>query len=232
MFVKQIKIAAAGGALALLLAGSVAAQTEELTDFIDDGSRTNFVTFEFQDPSADGGSGPPLYTEDGVTVEQISGDGNDIWSTYTFWGAVGKNWYPNGGDNGYTKVVKEDGSNFDDVGMLRGSGNGSHTTLNYELWDDGGMVLGDSVSHMVNAQYLGWSGGGFDEIRMRDGPTPGPVTPGSHQALAIDSIELTGAGGGGGGGVDVPASSTLGIAILIGLLGALSAVLMRSMKAA
>jgi hypothetical protein len=115
------------GVLALTLAataGSAQAVVVHVSDFIPDGSRTNFNGFESIPNDGTfftGGSGP--YVEDGIQVQQINGDaGNDIWVTYLSWGAEGAHaWYPTGGDNGYTRVTMADGSEFGSVGFLRGS---------------------------------------------------------------------------------------------------------------
>jgi hypothetical protein len=81
--------------------------------------------------------------------------------------------------------------NFDDVGFLIGSGNGSHNTAYFELWDDGALVLASSVAHQVSFHYLGFEGGGFDTIFLRDGPVGQSVGNGTHNALTVDAIEVS-----------------------------------------
>ncbi len=189
----------------MLSADQSRAITVHLSDFIPNAARTNFNGFEGIVPAE---SAPPLYTEDGITVQQINGDGNDIWAAY----AIGHSgyegtraWYPDGGDNGYTKITRSNGSPFISVGFRQGSG--LHpppflVDMFYELYDDGAIVLAGRFAHFLNHQvgYLGFSGGGFDEIRIRDGLTyqqsetytlAESFYDGSINALAIDSIELS-----------------------------------------
>jgi hypothetical protein len=159
------------------------------TDFIPDATRTNFNGFE----GLTGGCCLSItsYVEDGIRVEQVNTNTNGIWPTYDPGGFEGAHaWYPNGGDLGYTRITREDGSEFVDVGFLRGSG-GDNQYLYFDLLLAGTSVLSGSVSHTVAAQYLGFSGGGFDEIRIRDSRfADDSVLSGTDNALAIDSIEL------------------------------------------
>lgn len=180
-----------------LMQAAQATPTVHFSDFIPDVSRTQFNGFEnipiFGVHYA-GGAGP--YTEDGITVQQINGDqGNDIWVTYSWPGREGSySWYPDGGDNGYTQITRGGGLDFADVGILIGSGYGGGAgTVLYELLDNGVSVL--SGSYAPTGNYLGFSGGGFDTIRLADsdaGSYTGTVTDGHYQALALDSIELAG----------------------------------------
>lgn len=182
-------------AITAILASSLSAHAAPIvhtSDFINDGTRTQFNSFENIPNDGTfytGGLGP--YTEDGIRVQQVNGDGgNDIWVTYnpSGWdGAFG--WYPNGGDNGYTMLTLASGLDFLDVGLLIGSGNGGHNTAYYELWNDGGLVLAGSVAHQVGFHYLGFAGGGFDTVLLRDGPSGRTVMDGTHNALTIDAIE-------------------------------------------
>lgn len=176
--------------LAALLVTSAYSATIYTTDFIPNGSRIGFMGFEGLPSTGDYGS---THTEGGIVINQINGDLNGIWTDYT-WGNEGaRSWYPNGGDNGYTQITRVGGVDFDSVGFLRGSGNGSHAYLIFELWDDGSMVQSGSVAHSSMAQYLGFSGGGFDEIRLRDTSNlADTVLSGTHNALALDSIEMAG----------------------------------------
>lgn len=205
---------------ALLAASSMAsaAPMVHLTDFINDGDRSNFNGFENIPNDGTyftGGSGP--YVEDGVSVNQVNGDaGNDIWVTYSTGGQHQGNysWYPNGGDTGYTEIMRSGGLDFGSVGMLIGSGFGTASNVFYELLDNGVAVLAGSFVPSYSS-YLGFSGGGFDTIRLSDcsgcdvGTTK--VTDGHFQALSVDSIELT-----RGGTVPEPGSLAL---LAAGLLG-------------
>lgn len=189
------------------------------TDFINNGSRSHFNGFENipnDGVSFTGGSGP--YTEDTIQVTQANGDpGNDIWVTSSFWvgfeGAFG--WYPNGGDNGYTTISLAGGGLFDSVGFNYGSGFFVPSNILYELLLNNVVVLSGSLPLTAcsdcesGLNYLGFSGGGFDTVRLRDtGGGPGTVTDGTFQALAIDSIETLN---------EVPEPSTLAL-LALGLL--------------
>lgn len=180
------------------------------TDFIADGMRANFNGFEGIPNNGTyytGGSGP--YSEGGITVQQINST-SPIWIGYNFWaGTSGNVWYPNGGDFGYTKITLTDGTDFSDVGFNLGSG-GNVSLAVYELYDNGVLVLAGTSS--ISTSYLGFSGGGFDTILVRDNltGTNSNVANGESQALAIDSIETQGG--------TVPEPATLGL-LGLGLAG-------------
>lgn len=164
------------------------------SDFISDGDRTNFNGFEAianDGTFYTGGSGP--YVENSIQVQQINGDpGNDIWVTYSSGvGAQGHVWYPNMGDHGYTQITMVGGIDFEDVGFHYGSG-GRDSGIKYELLQDGVIVM-SGVAGLTKSlpNYLGFAGGGFDTIRVRDMvfATGGTVTNHAFQALWVDSIE-------------------------------------------
>jgi hypothetical protein len=210
--------------LAVLAAGvgqMQAAIGVHTADFIPDASRSHFNGFELIPNNGTfftGGGGP--YTEDTIQVQQINGDPpNDIWVTFGFWGSLGSfSWYPSGGDHGYTTVSLAGGLDFQDVGFNYGTGgHDQHVTL-YELLDNGVVVLSGSIpitEWNSSTNYLGFSGGGFDTIRLRDANTGGgTVTDGSFNALALDNIETSGA---------VPEPSTLVLWSGLGAVGAVMA---------
>ena len=164
-------------------------------DFIDDSERTHFNGFEGM-PNTNSWTQP--YSEDNIKVEQI-GSGI-IMTTYEMNGGIEghRSWYPKGGDRGYTKITRDDGLDFVNIGFTRSSGipelsmpgNGH---LLFELYSNGILVDSGYVGHIQNPQYLGFSGGGFDEIRIRDGEVQvtSSMLDGTRNALAIDSIELS-----------------------------------------
>jgi hypothetical protein len=178
-----------------LHAAPARAITVFFVDFIADGSRTSFNGFETYPATT---SGAPTHTEDGIQVSQISGQGNEIWSTCAFcFGGVlegARAWYPGGGDFGYTQITLVGGIDFTDVGLLTGSGWVGPITTSYELWNDGTLVLsGQYESLGQTAGYLGFAGGGFDEIRLRDSESrTATFLDNNINALALDSIELAG----------------------------------------
>ncbi len=189
----------------------------QFSDFINDSLRSNFNGFE--SIPTDGTyytGGNSAYTEDGITVKQINGDaGNDIWVTYNSTHQQGqRSWYPNGGDRGYTQISLNSGLNFEDVGMQIGSGFGQATNVFYELIDDGISILSGYFTPASN-QYLGFSSGGFDKVLLSDcsncNSLTTSVTDGHYQALALDSIEVSGS-------VPEPTSLALLAAGLVGLV--------------
>lgn len=169
----------------------------QTTDMIADTERSAFNGFEGIPVPVllTGGVTPFLYAEDGIEVGQVIGTaGTDsIFSGYTDWGGQGQRaWYPNGGDEGYTFIRRQSGADFSSLGLLRGSGADGKDILLFELYDDGLLTLSGAIPHTRSAQYLGFSGGGFDFIRLRDGS--GAETSGfldfSRNHLVVDSIEL------------------------------------------
>jgi len=199
-------VVAAG--LGLFCAAPAQAATIYLVDFIPDGSRSHFNSFEGipnDGTHYTGGAGP--YIEDGISVRQVNGNpGNDIWVGW-FTPDGTKGWYPDGGDEGYTEITRSGGLDFFDVGFLRGTGFSSPATNFFELWNNGEMVLSGSVESPTGptSAYLGFGGGGFDEIRLW--ATLG--ANGGINAFAVDAIELGGQTGPGPVPVPDPGSSLL-----------------------
>jgi hypothetical protein len=167
-------------------------------DFIPTASVTGFNGFEQIPIGADGihyagGDGP--YSEGGITVQQVNGKGQDsIWVPF-FHPQGSYGWYPDGGDSGYTKITNTLGGDFSSVEMQVGTGFGSGADLVlYELLEGGNVVLTGSIPGQGNdvAHFLGFSGGGFDTILIRDesGQPGATVTGGGLNALAVDAIEV------------------------------------------
>jgi hypothetical protein len=208
----------------LLVAGSGVCHSAIIvhtTDFILDASRTQFNGFEsipnngtfYNTPAAP-------YTEDGITVQQMNGNPGfgSIWVTHPLIGRQGQYvWYPNGGDNGYTSLSLLGGADFQSVGFNYGSPYQT-TKILYELLNDGGVVLsGSALMAGASANYLGFSGGGFDSVRVRQAmlDDTGTVTDGTLQALAIDNVETHDVGA-------VPEPSSLVLFAAGALLGCVS----------
>ncbi len=180
-------------ALLMIAAGQVqAAFVVHTTDFIANGSRSHFNGFENIPNDGvfyTGGAGP--YTEDTIAVQQVNAT-SPIWVTYSSGlSSLEGNfaWYPNGGDTGYTQISLSGGADFDAVGFRVGTGYFSGVSQYlYELLDNNVVVLSGAVSGA--STYLGFEGGVFDTIRVRDSLSGGgSVTDGGFQALSIDSIE-------------------------------------------
>jgi hypothetical protein len=181
-------------ATALLLGTAAQAITVHTTDFIADGSRSGFNGFENIPNDGTvytGGAGP--YAEGGITVEQIGGDaGNDIWVGYQPGGGEGAFvWYPDGGDFGYTRITLTGGADFANVGFLVASGYFSGGNGAYQLLNNGSPVASGTFTNNAFFSYLGFAGGGFDTILLRDSLSTVGFGDGSANALALDSIEIS-----------------------------------------
>ena len=182
--------------LMLICSNSTAAVVVHTTDFISDSQRTGFNGFEGM---PDGALNAPYWEHDSITVEQVNGQGDEIWTTCSQCGIEGlRSWYPNGGDNGYTQITRSSLVDFESVGFLIGQG-GSPGFFQYELLNDGSSVMqGAFESTYVGWEdntllYLGFSGGGFDTILVRHvagNPQLFFDSP-SYNDLSLDSIEIS-----------------------------------------
>jgi hypothetical protein len=168
----------------------------------------------------------------------VVGSSNPAGTNGNYGWAEGEHgWYAS--DFGYTKITMSNGSDFSNVGFDVGSGfdRVTPTYIYYKLLKDGQAVSSGYVPFLSDPRnngypcdfgYLGFSGGGFNEIWVRDcnGPThydgslgknvldvqPGdPFSAsnlsGNYSALAIDAVEVS----------SVPEPSTLallGIAVI------------------
>jgi hypothetical protein len=182
-------LAVAAATATLALASGAQAATVHTTNFIASPELFN----GFEGTPANVGF-QPSYTENGIAVTQINGQGNDIWTTYLSWGAEGgRAWYPNGGDFGYTSIMLQGAGEVSDISFLAGSGfeRVSGLKLYYELALDGNLVQSGTLDHEWTAHWVGFSGGGFDEVRVRDSTSfVGSLSGGLSNALAIDSIKV------------------------------------------
>jgi len=183
--------------LVLLTTCSIANATPvvQFSDFIADGSRSNFNGFENIPNDGlffTGGNGP--YVEDGISVKQVNGNDKIYVTMELHQGNF--IWYPNAGDHGYTEITRSGAVDFGNAGMTIQSGFNAATPRStfYELLNDGATVLAGSYIS-ANGQYLGFSGGGFDTIRLSNcldcDPFSTTITDGHFQALAVDSIEIS-----------------------------------------
>ena len=125
----------------------------------------------------------------------MNGQVNDIWTSCasaSWFSDLTFTWYPNGGDNGWTEITKADASDFSDMGLDLGGSRFGLTTLLYEVLNNGVSVLFGSVTLPAAADgYIGFSGGGFDQVRLRGNFGPaGTFGDGALNALPIDNIEL------------------------------------------
>jgi hypothetical protein len=166
------------------------------SDFVPDASVTNFNGFEGITLVDGFHYGSFTYTEGGITVTQVN-PSDQIWVNASFWNHEGNyEWYPDGGDHGYTSITMADNSDFQSVEMLIGTGFFTAGTTYYVLLENGVQVFSGSLGSPTqpNALNLGFSGGGFNQILLRDSQNPGDTMySGSSNALALDSIEVANA---------------------------------------
>ena len=168
------------------------------SDFIADDSRSYFNGFEGL-PDSPNTTMDYVYIENNIKVEQVVNPSiydqfPQIWVAAVPGGPEGNNaWYPNSGDYGYTMITMEDGSDFNNIGLLVGSGSPRTTSVMFELYNDGSIVTSGNVDFLFDFQYLGFSNEIFDALLIRD-------TTANHDtvsfldsnlnALSLDSIEV------------------------------------------
>ncbi len=182
--------------LALFAALSISATmsqaaTVSITDVIADGERDHFYGFEDL-PST--GSFGATTSGDNITVTQVGGQSNDIWTGYLPGGGEGNRaWYANGGDRGYTAIRTTDGSDLDALGLLVGNGNSSNRTAHYSLRLDGAEVASGSFVNSGPLSYIGFTDVTFDEVYLISVIT-GAFSffgDGTQNALVVDAIEVS-----------------------------------------
>lgn len=200
------------GALLALAAGISQAATVETTDFITNPEHlSGFEDVEFVTYDA-------THLEDGIVVTQVNSP-RGIFAGFTGWGAQGNRaWYPNGGDEGYTDIKIASGEAINSISFLAGNGwlhNPNY--VHYQLLLDGTLVQSGTIESSLGA-WVGFSHGGFDEVRLAGTDHPEYIS-GGKQALAIDNVKITAA---------VPEPETY--AMLLAGLGAIG--LIRRRKAA
>jgi hypothetical protein len=169
------------------------------SDFIADDSRSYFNGFEGL-PDSPHTTMDYVYIENNIRIEQVVNPSiydqfPQIWVAGVPDGPEGNNaWYPNSGDYGYTMITMEDGSDFNNIGLLVGSGSPRTTSVMFELYNDGGIVASGNVDFLFDFQYLGFSNEIFDTLLIRD-TTENPDTvsflDSNLNALSLDSIEVS-----------------------------------------
>lgn len=196
---KHIHAAATFAAIAL--AGSAqAAIIVHNAPFI--GAISNFNGFEGLGPQYSF-TGP--YTEGGITVEYIGSAG--IWSTSQ--AAEGSySWYENGGGTGFTDIKLAGGGDIGAIEFQAGSGwYGAGASLQYQLLKGGLTVqtgVAGPLSGYTGFTTYGFSGGGFDEVRLQGAQGAGPFDPAAYEAAAYDAIAI-----GPGGAIPEPGTWAL-----------------------
>ncbi len=161
------------------------------------------------------------WSQQGVRATQVSGNG-DIWLGSGL-GNGSRSWYPNGGDDGWSRITLDGGANFDAVSFFGGSGwITPPQSLYFELADDGAVVLSGTLAASFSGSWFGFAGGDFDEVRVRasqgnvsglfDCPSGGPGANGGCNAAWFDDIRV-------GAAVLLPLPSSAWLALLgLGLM--------------
>ena len=178
------KLVPAGLCLSVFLLYSQAqAITVETTNFIS--SPAYFNGFEAMGPTTNFPDHTP-YSEGGITVTYVGTffvSGNGIWSTYTptIGGQGNFGWYENGTTAGYTDIKLTSGGGMQAIQFLAGSGWKvpalTPTFMQYQVLNQGSVVLTGALQINRNffgtgtMEYFGFSGGGFDEIRLENQAT-------------------------------------------------------------
>lgn len=116
--------------------------------------------------SAPGGLIGDSWSQQGIRATQVNGELNDIWTTSGF-GQGQRSWYPDGGDDGWTRLTLDNGQNFDALSFFGGAGILAAQTLYFELFDDGNLVLSGTRDSSFFGSWFGFAGGDFDEVRLR-----------------------------------------------------------------
>lgn len=108
------------------------------------------------------------WSEQGIRVRQMDGaPAAGIWLAAGL-GVGNRAWYPNGGDDGWTRLTLDSGENFDAVTFFGGSGWLSPPqSMYFELADDGLVVLSGTLAATFSGSWYGFAGGDFDEVRLR-----------------------------------------------------------------
>lgn len=110
-----------------------------------------------------------------VRATQAFGDPGlgQMWMASGF-GNGNRSWFPDGGDNGFTRLWMDDNTTIDAIAFFGGSGWLSPgQTMYYELALDNVVVLSGSLPATFFGSWFGFAGGDFDEVRIR--ASQGPV---------------------------------------------------------
>lgn len=142
------------------------------------------------------------WSQQGVRVTQMAGEPgpNAIWLAAGF-GNGDRAWYPNGGDDGWTRITLDSGEDFDALSFFGGSGwIVPPQSLYFELANDDAVVLSGTLGATFLGSWFGFAGGGFDEVRLRasqgdvtgldDCPSGGPGPNSGCNYAWLDDIRV------------------------------------------
>ncbi len=210
-----------GLALAATLAFTAQAASVHLADIV--AAPSGVMDFEDAPDLFNGAIGR---NTNGIRIQQLNSDGgNDIWSASGL--GNGRSWYPDAGDNGWTRIRLVGGANFEALSFFGGSGwITPPQSLYFELADDGVVVLSGTLAATFTGSWFGFAGGDFDEVRLRasqgqvmglfDCPSGGAGGVNSSCNFAwLDDIRV-------GAAVLLPLPSTAWLALLALLAAAIS----------
>lgn len=155
---------------------------------------------DFEDVPAVLLTGAIGHTADGIRIQQVDGNpGLDIWTAAGL--GTGRSWFPSGGDDGWTRITRLGGLNFDALSFFGGSGwITPPQTLYFELADDDVVVLSGTLDATFQGSWFGFAGGDFDEVRIRasqgwvtglyDCPSGGPGPNNGCNVAWVDDIRI------------------------------------------
>jgi PEP-CTERM motif len=178
--------------LALFLAGPASAGiTVETSNFI--ASPTNFNGFECVGGCTTSNG---YYTEDGISVGHFQAGSfagiypfSDFRTPFT--NGQGSNFWYADGQYGYESISAASDFSFSAVQFLVGGGYPSsvHNYLNYELLNYGVLVdKGSMAITSLSMQYVGFSGGGFNQVLIQDSDTINSFDKDVIDGLGLDAI--------------------------------------------
>jgi hypothetical protein len=167
------------------------AVTLELTNFIS--SPIYFNGFE-----GIGGSGTyPIntdYSEGGITVQAVLSSGTVYTGPTSNYGGVGNYNFQNWG-TGYTDIKLISGGEINSIQFLVAGGWTYPTYLEYRVLNLGVVVAEGTIQNNGYCcwpgngyQYVGFSGGGFNEVHVQDTWGYSSFNPTQFGSLAIDNI--------------------------------------------
>ncbi len=164
-------------------------------------------------PLGGGGTYFPNIDDGGMNFRGVHSDPNNggVFWGYAFPGGDGTaSCYFNGGANDVMGIRRVDGHDFDTVELQVGAGWGGPTVyLWIQAFNNGAPVASFDMDKNYG-EYIGITGGGFDEIRIggyNDAGTRDGHSETNYNALAVDNVSY-------GGPVPTP-----GACALLGLAG-------------
>ena len=197
MFYKLLLV----GATVVLSASGASAITVETTNFIS--SPTYFNGFEGVSgnvPVLLPGQHTVSYSEGGITVSAVSvpvsGATLEPIGSYDYWNGVGQfQWYAPLA--GYSDIRLTSGGNFQSLQFLASSGFMGITTtfIAYQALELGSVITSGTLA--INAfccdvgagwQFVGFSGGGFDEVQVQAFANNTQFNATNFQAIALDNV--------------------------------------------